>query len=195
MEVSLDGSGELSTVLVPLVDMLNHSLSAHVREKYFDTSRQALVLKAFLPCSGRHEIFLNYGGLRAKQLLQFYGYLQDNVELDSFPITLDALLETEREGEEEVRATVLVQYGLGYSHLLSNDRVSPLLLGTLRVLVSSPEELVALASGRQTPFQKVGHHRLLNVAQLLIKSLCFLFSWESSQRAMRVELSRHSFRC
>jgi len=77
------------TALVPLADMLNHHPAAHIREKVFDDEK-GVSFHAFLSCEKGSELFLNYGELHNKQLLQFYGFLSDDVRhLDTVALTLD----------------------------------------------------------------------------------------------------------
>eukprot|EP01102_Stenamoeba_stenopodia_P009819 TRINITY_DN2910_c0_g2_i1.p1 TRINITY_DN2910_c0_g2~~TRINITY_DN2910_c0_g2_i1.p1 ORF type:complete len:316 (+),score=95.91 TRINITY_DN2910_c0_g2_i1:138-950(+) len=89
------------TALVPFADMLNHHPAAHIREKVFDESR-GVSFHTFLPCSKDTELFLNYGELHNKQLLQFYGFLSDDVaHLDTVALTLDPYsINADEEGDE-----------------------------------------------------------------------------------------------
>ncbi|GMH48054.1 hypothetical protein TrRE_jg7433 [Triparma retinervis] len=85
-DVSFGGNGEESIVnrermIVPFLDMFNHSSSSTVHYKYSSDSSSIHILSGSSPIKSGTEVNLNYGAVPNSKLLLFYGFsLQDNEE-------------------------------------------------------------------------------------------------------------------
>ncbi|KAK3123096.1 hypothetical protein QOZ80_8AG0623790 [Eleusine coracana subsp. coracana] len=84
-------SGKLSTCLVPVAGLLNHSVSPHILNYgRVDEATKSLKFPLCRPCNAGEQCFLSYGKHPGSHLITFYGFLPrgDN-PYDVIPLDLD----------------------------------------------------------------------------------------------------------
>jgi histone-lysine N-methyltransferase SETD3 len=84
-------SGKLSTCLVPVAGLLNHSVSPHILNYgRVDEATKSLKFPLSRPCNAGEQCFLSYGKHPGSHLITFYGFLPrgDN-PYDVIPLDLD----------------------------------------------------------------------------------------------------------
>lgn len=84
-------SGKLSTCLVPVAGLLNHSVSPHILNYgRVDEATKSLKFPLSRPCDAGEQCFLSYGKHPGSHLVTFYGFLPrgDN-PYDVIPLDLD----------------------------------------------------------------------------------------------------------
>ncbi|XP_062196486.1 uncharacterized protein LOC133899515 [Phragmites australis] len=84
-------SGKLSTCLVPVAGLLNHSVSPHILNYgRVDEATKSLKFPLSRPCDAGEQCFLSYGKHPGSHLITFYGFLPrgDN-PYDVIPLDLD----------------------------------------------------------------------------------------------------------
>ncbi|KAK3121235.1 hypothetical protein QOZ80_8BG0649070 [Eleusine coracana subsp. coracana] len=84
-------SGKLSTCLVPVAGLLNHSVSPHILNYgRVDEATKLLKFPLSRPCNAGEQCFLSYGKHPGSHLITFYGFLPrgDN-PYDVIPLDLD----------------------------------------------------------------------------------------------------------
>ncbi|CAO2168560.1 unnamed protein product [Urochloa humidicola] len=90
-------SGKLSTCLVPVAGLLNHSVSPHILNYgRVDEATKSLKFPLSRPCDAGDQCFLSYGKHPGSHLVTFYGFLPrgDN-PYDVIPLDLDTSADAE----------------------------------------------------------------------------------------------------
>ncbi|CAO2187626.1 unnamed protein product [Urochloa humidicola] len=90
-------SGKLSTCLVPVAGLLNHSVSPHILNYgRVDEATKSLKFPLSRPCDAGEQCFLSYGKHPGSHLVTFYGFLPrgDN-PYDVIPLDLDTSADAE----------------------------------------------------------------------------------------------------
>ncbi|KAG0523087.1 hypothetical protein BDA96_07G093900 [Sorghum bicolor] len=90
-------SGKLSTCLVPVAGLLNHSVSPHILNYgRVDEATKSLKFPLSRPCDAGEQCFLSYGKHPGSHLVTFYGFLPrgDN-PYDVIPLDLDTSADDE----------------------------------------------------------------------------------------------------
>ncbi|KAL6662069.1 hypothetical protein ACP70R_001453 [Stipagrostis hirtigluma subsp. patula] len=90
-------SGKLSTCLVPVAGLLNHSVSPHIiNYGRVDEATKTLKFPLSRPCETGEQCFLSYGKHPGSHLITFYGFLPrgDN-PYDVIPLDLDTSADEE----------------------------------------------------------------------------------------------------
>ncbi|CAL4997767.1 unnamed protein product [Urochloa decumbens] len=90
-------SGKLSTCLVPVAGLLNHSVSPHILNYgRVDEATKSLKFPLSRPCDAGEQCFLSYGKHPGSHLVTFYGFLPrgDN-PYDVIPLDLDTSADEE----------------------------------------------------------------------------------------------------
>ncbi|RLN03298.1 uncharacterized protein C2845_PM13G07760 [Panicum miliaceum] len=90
-------SGKLSTCLVPVAGLLNHSVSPHILNYgRVDEAIKSLKFPLSRPCDAGEQCFLSYGKHPGSHLVTFYGFLPrgDN-PYDVIPLDLDTSADEE----------------------------------------------------------------------------------------------------
>ncbi|WVZ94341.1 hypothetical protein U9M48_040242 [Paspalum notatum var. saurae] len=115
-------SGKLSTCLVPVAGLLNHSVSPHILNYgRVDSATKSLKFPLSRPCDAGDQCFLSYGKHPGSHLVTFYGFLPrgDN-PYDVIPLDLDTSADEEDSAVQSVstsqtthmvRGTWLSRYG------------------------------------------------------------------------------------
>jgi hypothetical protein len=122
--------GRDQTCLIPLAGMLNHNLRGQVGARRFDEGTQCFVMESLCSIPQGSQVFLCYGDFKNRELLQYYGFLDESLRDTMYmciePPSDDSVLEKMRE------------YGLGLEHFLREDRLSKKLLAAVRMCVMDP---------------------------------------------------------
>ncbi|TVU42144.1 hypothetical protein EJB05_08535 [Eragrostis curvula] len=97
-------SGKLSTCLVPVAGLLNHSVSPHILNYgRVDEATKSLKFALSRPCNAGEQCFLSYGKHPGSHLITFYGFLPrgDN-PYDVIPLDLDISADDEDGTDQSV---------------------------------------------------------------------------------------------
>lgn len=90
-------SGKLTTCLIPVAGLLNHSVSPHILNYgRVDKTSNSLKFPLSRPCDAGEQCFLSYGKHPGSHLITFYGFLPrgDN-PYDVIPLDLDTSIDEE----------------------------------------------------------------------------------------------------
>jgi len=172
LRVRIDG--ELTTCLVPLVDMLNHRPNAHCWRRWFDQDKRQLCIDANMPIAKGAQVFLSYGPLRNWELLQDYGFVGDDANpYDSFAIEFESPAdETKRVGP------LLERLGLTSDHHFKlGQPPTPNCLAYLRTIVATYDELQTIESGKVDPrARSLSKRNELQVVSTIRQTVRFLLN-------------------
>ncbi|KAL4860156.1 Histone-lysine N-methyltransferase setd3 [Chlorella vulgaris] len=143
-------------VMVPFACHVNHSPWPHcVRYGRLNPTTRTLDFPAFRPCTKGQQaspewwlcVFISYGPVPNLKLLCYYGFCVPSNPHDLVPLQLEP-----PEGPlQEQQAAVLEAKGLGLEHSLQDGPLSRQLLGCLRVVVATAEELESMRKGTLDP--------------------------------------------
>uniref|UniRef100_A0A0E0QG79 SET domain-containing protein n=1 Tax=Oryza rufipogon TaxID=4529 RepID=A0A0E0QG79_ORYRU len=88
--------GKLTTCLIPIAGLLNHSVSPHILN-YGRVDKVTKSLKFLLsrPCKAGEQCFLSYGKHPGSHLITFYGFLPRDNPYDVIPLDLDTSVDEE----------------------------------------------------------------------------------------------------
>ncbi|OEL29216.1 hypothetical protein BAE44_0009765 [Dichanthelium oligosanthes] len=114
-------SGKLSTCLIPVAGLLNHSVSPHILNYgRVDEATKSLKFPLSRPCDAGEQCFLSYGKHPGSHLVTFYGFLPrgDN-PYDVIPLDLDTSADEDGTAQSVstsqtthmIRGTWLSRYG------------------------------------------------------------------------------------
>jgi hypothetical protein len=145
--------------LLPLVDLMNSADRPQTDGLgRYESSRGAYVVRAAARCPPARQVCLCYGAYANRERLLHYGYLTERNPYDYVLLYLEP--PDEGEGESEVlrerRLSLLSRLGLQLENYVRAGGVAAgRLLGALRVLLASPDELAALEA--LTPLSRPWH--------------------------------------
>ena len=177
-EIEFPPSTTSKTVMVPFACLVNHSPWPHcVRYGRLDVEADALRFPAFRPCPAGSQVFISYGPVPNVKLITYYGFAVNDNPHDIVPLTLEL---PDGCSMPDVQA-VMAKYGVTLDHNLRRRRktdspMSRKLLGTMRVLVATEEELQAMLSGQKNPMRVVGAENEARAATTLRAALTGVLS-------------------
>uniref|UniRef100_I1QGU8 SET domain-containing protein n=1 Tax=Oryza glaberrima TaxID=4538 RepID=I1QGU8_ORYGL len=89
-------SGKLTTCLIPIAGLLNHSVSPHILNYgRVDKVTKSLKFPLSRPCKAGEQCFLSYGKHPGSHLITFYGFLPRDNPYDVIPLDLDTSVDEE----------------------------------------------------------------------------------------------------
>ncbi|KQJ95776.1 hypothetical protein BRADI_3g18940v3 [Brachypodium distachyon] len=101
-------SGKLTTCLIPVAGLLNHSVYPHILNYgRVDQATKSLKFPLSRPCKAGQQCFLSYGKHSGSHLITFYGFLprEDN-PYDVVPLDLDMSVDEEDGTAQSVSSSV-----------------------------------------------------------------------------------------
>ncbi len=144
------GGGAARSALLPQALLLNHGCAPHCVRFSAPDADGVLRLRALRRCPAGAQLRLSYGALPNAHLLLFYGFTLPDNPYDTFPLAFELPEPEEEEGDQSAgeataaaRAALLVRWHLSLEHSLRRGRLPSRLLGALRVLTATPDELAA----------------------------------------------------
>uniref|UniRef100_A0A0D3GXX2 SET domain-containing protein n=1 Tax=Oryza barthii TaxID=65489 RepID=A0A0D3GXX2_9ORYZ len=88
--------GKLTTCLIPIAGLLNHSVSPHILNYgRVDKVTKSLKFPLSRPCKAGEQCFLSYGKHPGSHLITFYGFLPRDNPYDVIPLDLDTSVDEE----------------------------------------------------------------------------------------------------
>uniref|UniRef100_A0A0E0AST6 SET domain-containing protein n=1 Tax=Oryza glumipatula TaxID=40148 RepID=A0A0E0AST6_9ORYZ len=88
--------GKLTTCLIPIAGLLNHSVSPHIiNYGRVDKATKSLKFPLSRPCKAGAQCFLSYGKHPGSHLITFYGFLPRDNPYDVIPLDLDTSVDEE----------------------------------------------------------------------------------------------------
>uniref|UniRef100_A0A0E0EBS8 SET domain-containing protein n=1 Tax=Oryza meridionalis TaxID=40149 RepID=A0A0E0EBS8_9ORYZ len=88
--------GKLTTCLIPIAGLLNHSVSPHIiNYGRVDKATKSLKFPLSRPCKAGEQCFLSYGKHPGSHLITFYGFLPRDNPYDVIPLDLDTSVDEE----------------------------------------------------------------------------------------------------
>ncbi|KAJ3334256.1 hypothetical protein HDU76_003905 [Blyttiomyces sp. JEL0837] len=207
-DIDEDGNPHLSTILIPLGDLADHSLNPNLETRGVNINSGCLEIWSVRDINNGEELCLKYrDGLPNWALLTHYGFsLLDNPH-DRMDITLDIPMGEdddecdvggEYEGALEVRKELIIEAseGLGTDQTLGpvNDPVSLCMLASLRILVATSKELDGITimnalERASVPLSVRNERHVLDTVKLLAQGLLDSFTTSLEVDLVKLKLA------
>lgn len=146
-EIEFPPNPKSKTVMVPFACHVNHSPWPHVvRYGRLNPGTNTLDYPAFRPCMKGEQAFISYGPVPNMKLISYYGFAIENNPHDLVPLQLDSGGDLR---EDQIAA--MKKFDIEMEHSLRDGPFAPKLLGCLRLVVATEEEVAAVLEGKKNP--------------------------------------------